>query len=172
MLTSPDNLWSPDEGTEYKPAIDQGASMQSVQDALSSLRASSVTPGAVSFSPTWINLTPGSTGGSISAKYQLIRGRCVGEIDVVLGSGFALNTGAVAFQPPVPMTASLYHPVGTGVYVDSGTGWRSGPLLNFDGNIRLFVVGGGYMVNVNATGDPFGWAQGDRIHLAFDYPTY
>lgn len=34
MLTSPDNLWSPGTGTEFKPAIDLGAMQQSVQDAM------------------------------------------------------------------------------------------------------------------------------------------
>lgn len=35
MLTSPDNLWSPDTGTEFKPVIDTGAMQDSVQAALS-----------------------------------------------------------------------------------------------------------------------------------------
>lgn len=168
--TSPDNIWTPDSGDDYALTTDLAAMADTVQDAISDVRTQGVNAAPVTFTPTFTNFSTGSS--SLNAKYQLIRGRCVGEIDIVLASGFALNNSAFSVNFPVTSSAQANSPVGLATFLDNGTGWRGGPIISISNRMQPFIFGSGYMNSVDASGNPFGWQTSDRIHLTFDFPTY
>ena len=99
MLTSPDNIWSPDTGTEFKPTIDLAAMAGSMQLAIDGFRADlSVALSNIPNRGVFSNST--SRSGTATVTHSL------GSVPSQFFA-FDLNTGAIpARRKIVGVTAS------------------------------------------------------------------
>lgn len=126
--------------------------------------------GKATYTPTWSNFTVGTS--SVSAWYQVTDGFCEGAVDVVLASGFSLNSSGLSMSLPVTAAnVTEGRPIGLAVYTDTGTGWFKGRLfLNSSGGCRFVYEpsGGSFFSDVNQS-SPFTFVATDRINIQFRY---
>jgi hypothetical protein len=122
-----------------------------------------------SWTPTWTNFIVGAS--TVTANYCVTAGRCIGSIDVAIGSGFAMSSSTINFIPPItPAVTTSNRVLGNAIYVNSGIGYYHGPLMSTGANIALFADVGGFISGINGVGVPYSWNSGDGISVLFNFP--
>lgn len=121
----------------------------------------------VAFTPTWSGLVLGTS--SNVGWWQRCGDRIVGEVHVTLNTGWNMATYA-RFTPPTNLASPVDTCVGTAVFVDNGTGYVQGTLLNSAGSLTPLYLSGSPASLLTVTNPvPFAWTVTDAMHLTLDY---
>lgn len=119
------------------------------------------------FTPTWSNFTPG--GSTVVASYGISAGRLYGDVSVTLASGWSMSGDVVMFAPAAAEAPLALRSLGTGVILDSGSGYyRIRTLQTSSGNVELWRESSDFMGKMNGT-SPITFATNDQFHFNFAY---